>query len=50
MIQCPIYQGRPTVYIDHTILDFFVENGIDSFGEKLTEYYQVVYKNKRQRR
>ncbi|HIB3267232.1 TPA: hypothetical protein ACWWUK_005366 [Citrobacter youngae] len=43
MIQYPIYQGRPTVYLDHNILDFFVENGIGSFGEKLTECYQVVY-------
>ncbi|EKR2077667.1 TPA_asm: hypothetical protein G0D74_22925, partial [Salmonella enterica subsp. salamae] len=43
MIQYPIYQGKPTVYLDHNILDFFVKNGLGSFGKDLTESHQVVY-------
>lgn len=43
MINYPIYQGKPTVYLDHNILDFFVKNGLGSFGKDLTESHQVVY-------
>lgn len=39
----PKYKGKPTVYLDHNILDMFTKHGIGSFGRVLINDYQVVY-------
>lgn len=43
MSSIPMYSGKPTLYLDQNILDFFVKNGLGSFGKKLSEAFQVVY-------
>ncbi|MCL1127985.1 hypothetical protein [Shewanella surugensis] len=37
------YEGKPTVYLDHNVLDFLTEQGLDEFGQMLIKGYQVVY-------
>jgi hypothetical protein len=39
----PDYIGKPTVYLDQNILDLFVDNGLDKFGENLSDKFQIVY-------
>ncbi|BBS16766.1 hypothetical protein ACK32X_03415 [Aeromonas dhakensis] len=39
----PKYQGKPTAYLDHNILDFLVKNPSSSFKEDLRQKYQVLY-------
>lgn len=43
MISISKYSGKPTLYLDQNILDFFVKNGTDGFGQKLIEKFQIVY-------
>lgn len=37
------YSGKPTLYLDHNILDLFVKNGVGSFGRELMDKFQIVY-------
>ncbi|MFZ4526083.1 MAG: hypothetical protein ACOYOE_11175 [Chlorobium sp.] len=38
------YSGKPTLYLDHNILDLFVKkNGLGSFRQKLMDKFQIVY-------
>ena len=39
----PTYQGKPTAYLDHNILDLLVKNPALSFKEELRKKYQVLY-------
>ncbi|MHC5225505.1 hypothetical protein [Ignatzschineria sp. LJL83] len=39
----PLYQGKPTAYLDHNILDFFTKHKSDKVMEILFGKYQVVY-------
>ncbi len=39
----PTYQGKPTAYLDHNILDLFVKNPFLSFKEDLRQKYQILY-------
>lgn len=39
----PTYQGKPTAYLDHNILDLLVKNSSLSFKEDLRQKYQIVY-------
>ncbi|KEY58406.1 hypothetical protein [Serratia sp. DD3] len=43
MMSLPDYQGKLIAYLDHNILDIFVKNGLDKFGEYLARDFQVVY-------
>lgn len=43
MESIPPYKGKPTVYLDQNVLDYFVKQGIDEFGQVLINDYQVVY-------
>lgn len=43
MESIPPYHGKPTVYLDQNILDFFTKQGLGKFGQILTNDYQVVY-------
>lgn len=43
MDSIPKYSEKPTLYIDHNILDLFVKNGIGSFGRVLMDNFQIVY-------
>jgi hypothetical protein len=38
-----IYKGKPTVYLDHNILDCFTKYGLGQLGQTLIDEYQVVY-------
>ena len=37
------YKGKPTVYLDHNILDIFVKNKMNGLFHQLKEKFQVVY-------
>ncbi|WP_285274804.1 hypothetical protein [Halopseudomonas bauzanensis] len=37
------YDGKPTAYLDHNILDVFVKNRELPFASELREKYQIVY-------
>ena len=37
------YQGKPTAYLDHNILDLLVKNPLLSFKEDLRKKYQILY-------
>ena len=37
------YKGKPTVYLDHNILNKFVDNKMQNLFNRLKEEYQVVY-------
>ncbi|NMD50809.1 hypothetical protein HG547_04075 [Shewanella sp. DNRA4] len=39
----PTYQGKPTAYLDHNILDLLVKNPTLSFKEDLRKKYQILY-------
>jgi hypothetical protein len=39
----PTYQGKPTAYLDHNILDLLVKNPLLSFKEDLRQKYQILY-------
>ena len=39
----PVYEGKPTVYLDHNILDKFVNNKMQDLFNQLKEEYRVVY-------
>ena len=39
----PRYQGKPTAYLDHNILDLLVKNPSLAFGAELKEKFQVLY-------
>jgi hypothetical protein len=43
MESIPPYEGKPTVYLDQNILDFFTKEGLGDFGQILINDYQVVY-------
>ena len=43
MESIPAYKGKPTVYLDQNILDFFTKEGLGKFGQILINDYQVVY-------
>ena len=43
MESIPPYEGKPTVYLDQNVLDFFVKQGLGEFGQILINDYQVVY-------
>lgn len=43
MESIPPYEGKPTVYLDQNILDFFTKEGLGDFGQLLINDYQVVY-------
>lgn len=43
MTSIPIYKGKPTVYLDHNILDCFTKYGLGELGQNLVDDYQVVY-------
>jgi hypothetical protein len=43
MESIPPYEGKPTVYLDQNILDFFTKEGLGGFGQILINDYQVVY-------
>lgn len=43
MESIPPYEGKPTVYLDQNILDFFTKYGLGAFGQVLINDYQVVY-------
>ena len=43
MESIPPYEGKPTVYLDQNILDFFAKQGLGEFGQMLIDDYQVVY-------
>jgi len=43
MEKIPPYEGKPTVYLDQNILDFFTKRGLGKFGQILINDYQVVY-------
>ncbi|AAV82426.1 hypothetical protein [Idiomarina loihiensis] len=43
MESIPPYEGKPTVYLDQNVLDFFTKQGLGEFGQMLLEDYQVVY-------
>ncbi|MDM5122778.1 hypothetical protein [Aeromonas rivipollensis] len=37
------YDGKPTAYLDHNILDIFVKNKYLPFSSELREKYQIIY-------
>ncbi|MCK0186923.1 hypothetical protein MWU31_17000 [Aeromonas hydrophila] len=37
------YDGKPTAYLDHNILDIFVKNRDLPFASELREKYQIIY-------
>ena len=37
------YRGKPTVYLDQNVLDFFTKHGFGDLGQVLIKDYQVVY-------
>ncbi|WP_447590205.1 hypothetical protein [Aquipseudomonas campi] len=37
------YDGKPTAYLDHNILDLFVKNRDLPFASELREKYQIIY-------
>ncbi|ELH9602995.1 hypothetical protein RQY88_004336 [Vibrio vulnificus] len=39
----PTYQGKPTAYLDHNILDLLVKNPSLSFKEELRQKFQILY-------
>lgn len=39
----PRYQGKPTAYLDHNILDLLVKTPSLSFGSELREKFQIIY-------
>ncbi|MCG7517945.1 hypothetical protein [Vibrio sp. MMH1-50] len=39
----PTYQGKPTAYLDHNILDLLVKNPSLSFKEELRKKFQILY-------
>lgn len=39
----PFYDGKPTVYLDHNILDVFLNHGLGNLGKDFATDYQVVY-------
>lgn len=39
----PRYQGKPTAYLDHNILDLLVKNPSLTFGAELKEKFQIIY-------
>ncbi len=39
----PIYQGKPTAYLDHNILDLLVKNPSLAFKAELKEKFQILY-------
>lgn len=39
----PRYQGKPTAYLDHNILDLLVKNPSSNFETELKEKFQVIY-------
>lgn len=41
----PLYSGLPIVYLDHNILDAFLDNKLIKIKEALTHRFQVVYSN-----
>jgi hypothetical protein len=43
MESVPLYKGKPTVYLDQNILDFFTKYGLGELGQILIDDYQVVY-------
>ena len=43
MESMPPYEGKPTVYLDQNVLDFFTKQGLGEFGQMLIRDYQVVY-------
>lgn len=43
MESIPPYEGKPTVYLDQNVLDFFTKQGLGEFGQMLIKDYQVVY-------
>ena len=43
MVSIPLYQGKPTAYLDQNILDLFTKYGLGDFGENLLDNYQIVY-------
>jgi hypothetical protein len=43
MESIPVYEGKPTVYLDQNVLDFFTKQGLGEFGQILIKDYQVVY-------
>jgi hypothetical protein len=43
MDSIPPYNGKPTVYLDQNVLDFFTKQGLGEFGQMLIKDYQVVY-------
>ena len=43
MESIPPYEGKPTVYLDQNVLDFFTKQGLGEFGQILIKDYQVVY-------
>lgn len=43
MNKIPIYQGKPTAYLDHNILDFLTKYKSPEFMNSLFSEYQIVY-------
>jgi hypothetical protein len=43
MSNTPIYNGKPTAYLDHNILDLFVKHGMIDFAVILRDSFQVIY-------
>lgn len=43
MKSIPLYEGRPTAYLDQNILDVFIKYGLGVLGKSLVEHYQIVY-------
>jgi hypothetical protein len=43
MESIPPYEGKPTIYLDQNILDFFTKEGLGDIGQILINNYQVVY-------
>ena len=39
----PKYEGKPTAYLDHNILDFFVDNPNSDFKKVLKEKFQTIF-------
>ncbi|USD66849.1 hypothetical protein [Vibrio sp. SCSIO 43136] len=39
----PKYQGKPTAYLDHNILDLLVKNPEMSFKDELKQKFQILY-------
>ncbi len=39
----PRYQGKPTAYLDHNILDLLVKNPTLAFKAELKDKFQILY-------